>query len=151
MYVKVEPSGCCGHKGMVQVRFSMYLDPDDYGYALQHIEVPILSSSDRYPGEVGEGGLLNKTEFKKWIDEFPKEWRDMPFHNHFVYVPPDTTDNEILDIGEAFLHEAYIKWAMDENRDLNNNDLPFNKQEYDPVAILAKVTHLHSTILERKL
>lgn len=33
MYVRVEPTGCCERKGMVQVRFCFYLDEGDAGYA----------------------------------------------------------------------------------------------------------------------
>ena len=96
MYVKVEPTGCCERKGMVQVRFCFFLDPTDYGYEKHHVKI--------------DG-----------------EWQDNPFHNHFIYVEPDTIDKEIAEIGKAFLAEAYIKWATDSKLDLVNDALPFKK------------------------
>ena len=32
MYFEIEPSGCCERNGMVQVRYSFYLDMEDEGY-----------------------------------------------------------------------------------------------------------------------
>ncbi len=119
MRVKIELSGCTQRKGLVQVRFAMYLDPDDYGYDVHHFEV--------------EG-----------------EWQSNPFHNHFIYVEPDTPDKEIMDIGEAFLHEAYIKWASDEKLDLKNPPFAF-PATFDRDALATKVQSLKTTKLERKV
>lgn len=63
MKVKVEPSGCCERKGMVQVRFSFYLDPTDYGYDKHHIEVPVIPEGG-YPGKVDEQG--SPIDIKDW-------------------------------------------------------------------------------------
>jgi len=76
-----------------------------------------------------------------------------PFHNHFIQVEPDAMDKESMDIAEAFMDEAYIKWACEEKLDLEN--LP---TKYPAVVdnkrlrtINSKVQHLKSTTLERKL
>jgi len=122
MYVRVEPSGCCERKGLVQVRFCMYLDKGDYGYNIHHIHL------EESPGK--------------------RVWQTNPFHNHFIYVEPETTDVEIMDIGQAFLEEAYIKWSCDENLDLKNPSEKFNTFS-DKVKVEAKVRHLKETVLER--
>lgn len=118
MLIRVEPTGCCERKGMVRIRFCMYLERGDYGYA----------------------------------------WQNNPFHNHFIYVEPDTTDEEIMDIGEAFLDEAYIKWDSGLNLasseyQLRNDALPFKKpltvNKARLKAIADKVKHLKTTVLER--
>jgi hypothetical protein len=114
MYVKVEPSGCCERKGLVQVRFAMYLAPEDYAY---------------------------------------EKHKDTPFHNHFIYVEPDTTNEEIMDIGEAFLHEAYIKWASDKELDLRNEPVQFHIDTNisRKSSCEGKVTSIKSAQLERSI
>jgi len=121
MFVKVEPSGCCERKGLVQIRFCMYLDPTDYGYEKHHTEI--------------DG-----------------EWQDNPFHNHFIYVEPGTTDKEIAEIGKAFLAEAYIKWEGEEKLDLKNPPVtrPLDIDNARIKACEAKVKHLKETVLERQ-
>lgn len=153
MYVKVEPSGCCERKGLVQIRFCMYLDEGDYGYNAHHVQVPVIPE-EGYQGEVDEEGVPKDwKDYQKWIDSLPKIWQTNPFHNHFIYVEPDTTDNEIMDIGEAFLQEAYIKWSRDEKLDLKNPPIKFPEfvNQERRSAVEAKVNHLKETILEREL
>ena len=114
MYYKVEPTGCCVRKGMVQVRYAFYLEPGDYKYEAHHVKVPVIPDGG-YPGEVGKDSRPeDREDYRAWLDSLPKEARDNPFHNHFVYFEPEVSDEEINDIGEAFLQEAYIKWALGE-------------------------------------
>ncbi len=126
-YVKIEPSGCCERNGMVQVRFCMHLDDKDYGYDKHHIQVPDFTGAE-YKGKVDkDGNPVDFKDYQAWVDSLPKIWQNNPFHNHFIQVNPDTTETEIMDIAEAFLHEAYIKWAQDAKLDLVNDALPFVK------------------------
>ena len=155
MYVKVEPSGCCERKGMVQVRFCMYLDGKDYGYDKHHIQVPVIPK-EGYPGKVDDTGMpLDIKDFNEWLDSLPKVWQNNPFHNHFIQVEPDTTDKTIMDIAEAFLHEAYIKWACEEKLDLVNDALPFKKPSViDDARIAACETRVQSVkviVTERRI
>ena len=153
MFVKVEPSGCCERRGMVQVRLSMYLDEGDYGYEKHHIQVPVIPEGG-YPGKWdAEGSPVDTKDFDKWLKKLPKVWQNNPFHNHFIQVEPDTTDEEIMDIAEAFLHEAGIKWSTNSKLDLVNDSLPFRKpKDIDAKRMKDcedKVKHLKETILER--
>lgn len=150
MYVKIEPSGCSERRGMVQVRFAMYLDPEDYGYERHHIQVPD-STGATYAGKLDkEGNPIDTTDHQKWIDGLPKVWQTNPFHNHFIQVNPDTTDKEIMDIAEAFLHECYIKWAQDlsltsAEHQPRNDALPFVKPStVDNTKITACNTRVQS-------
>lgn len=149
MFVKIEPSGCCERKGLVQIRFCMYLEPGDYGYNIHHIRLPVIPKGG-YQGEVSEGVPVDIEDYNKWLDGLPKVWRNNPFHNHFIYVEPDITDKEIVDIGEAFLDEAYIKWSCDERLDLKNPKVE-HPISFDKTEIEAKVQHLKDTVLERKV
>lgn len=155
MFVKVEPSGCCERKGMVQVRFCMYLDEGDYGYEKHHVQIPVIPEGG-YTGEVDEmNNPVDIEDYNKWLGKLPKEWQNNPFHNHFIYVEPDTSDEAIMDIGASFLHEAYIKWACGEKLDLKNPTLRFPTLRFPTKpnlqAIEDKVQHLKVTSLERKV
>lgn len=151
MYVRVEPSGCCERKGLVQIRFCMYLDEGDYGYEKHHIQVPVIPE-EGYQGEIDEeGNPKDWKDYQKWIDSLPRIWQTNPFHNHFIYVEPETTDEEIMAVGEAFLQEAYIKWAREEKLDLKNPPIkyPESVNEERRQAVETKVKHLKETVLER--
>ena len=138
MYVKVEPTGCCERKGLVQIRFCMYLDEGDYGYDVHHIQV--------YERPLTEEELADPALAKK----VPKVWQTNPFHNHFIYVEPETSDETIMDIGQAFLEEAYIKWACEEKLDLKNPPVIY-PISFDVAGVDAEVQHLKTTSLERSL
>ncbi len=151
MFVRVEPTGCCERKGLVQVRFCMYLDESDYGYEKHHVQVPIIPE-EGYPGEVGNRRQPTDIEdYDAWASSLPKVWQTNPFHNHLIYVEPDTTDDEIMNMGEAFLEEAYIKWSCNEKLDLKNPSVAFytSVDKTRQKAIDAKVTHLKENVLER--
>lgn len=148
MFVRVEPSGCRERKGLVQIRFCMYLDEGDYGYDVHHVQVPVIPE-EGYTGKVNEFGTpVDMKHYQEWLDSLPKMWQTNPFHNHFIYVEPEITDETIMDMGQAFLEEAYIKWASNEKLDLKNPTVKFHPNK--PEAIEAKVKHLKETVLERK-
>ena len=141
MFVRVEPSGCCERKGLVQIRFSMYLDEGDYGYAIHHVQVPERPLTEE---ELADPKLAKKV---------PKVWQNNPFHNHFIYVEPETTDEEIMEMGEKFLKWAYAKWTQGEKLNLHNPPVKFHISP-TPERLLAvndKVKHLKETTLEIKI
>lgn len=92
--------------------------------------------------------------YEKHYVEIDGKWQTNPFHNHFIYVEPNTTDTEIIDIGEAFLQEAYTKWATDSKLDLVNDALPFRRPPIIDAARIeacqAKVQHLKTAALHRR-
>ena len=50
-----------------------------------------------------------------------------PFHNHFIYVSPDATDNDIMDQAEAIAMTAYSKWKAEQPIIINNKRAEFGK------------------------
>jgi len=101
MFFKIEPSGTCERKGLVQVRLDFILDEGDYGYEKCRVEVPERALTEK---EQSDTDLAEKV---------PTVTVSAPFHVHFIYVSPTVTDKEILDIGERFLKEAYGHWRED--------------------------------------
>jgi hypothetical protein len=112
---KIEPTGCCVHKGKVQLRFSFYLEPDDPRYEEHHIQVPIIPE-EGYPGEVdAEGAPVDQEHYDSWLESLPKEWQDNPFHNHFVFVDANSSDDEIKQLMTESLEEFLGIWAEGED------------------------------------
>jgi hypothetical protein len=140
MYLRVEPSGCAERSGKVQIRFCFYLEPGDYGYGKHHKQVPKIPAAG-YPSVKKIQGDT------AWLSSLPKVWQTNPFHNHFIYVEADTTDEEILDIGQTYLVDAYAQWQQDKIPVLHNKPL---KEAYsNPAAVSAKLNHLKKVKLER--
>jgi len=111
---EIEKSGCCEHKGMVQVRICFYLEPGDARYDEHHVEVSVLPA-DGYPGEKDESGRPKpESEYAAWVQGLPREWRVNPFHNHFLYVDPETPDSEIATIADGLLSRFYAEWSSGE-------------------------------------
>lgn len=107
MIVRIEPSGVVERKGQVQIRFSFYLESGDARYGEHHIQVPIIPL-EGYPGEMDEMGSPTDIDaYNTWIDSLPKKWQTNPFHNHFVYVNHDVTDEEIRKLMRDHLQEFY--------------------------------------------
>ena len=115
----------------------MYLDPGDYGYKAHHVQVPERPLTE---AELDSPALASLV---------PLKWQTNPFHNHFIYADPETPDDEIMDVGEAFLHEAYIKWARDENLDLKNPPFTF-PTTFDSGLLAARVQFLRAARLQRR-
>lgn len=141
MYVKIEPSGCSSRRGMVQVRLSMWLEPKDDGYDIFNIDNPVFPEN-RYEG--------NPEDFEEWVKKLPTEKLLIPFHNHFIQVSPETPDKEIMDIAEAFMHEAYIRFMTGDSMDIRNDGLPAKIKEYTAKELTDRVTSAKQISLERK-
>ena len=149
MIVKIEKSGCAERKGLVQIRFCMYLEPGEYGYEKHHVQV--LKSGAVYKGERDNLGMpLDLSDYLFWESNQVKVRQTNPFHNHFIYVESSIDLETIMDIGEAFLQEAYIKWACEEKLDLMNPRLPAIIQR-DETKSEAMVAYLKAPKHERQV
>ena len=99
---------------MRQIRLCFYLEPGDARYNEHHVHVPVVPESG-YPGKKDEHGRPeSEDEFHSWIDSLPKKWQTNPFHNHFILVPMDATDEEISKQADALLPKFYGQWQRRE-------------------------------------
>lgn len=114
-YVKIEPSGCCIHKGWIQVRLSFYLEPTDPRYNEHHVYVVDTTSQAwlrGYKGKVDSmGSPINQADYDTWVAGLPHIWRDNPFHNHFIFVDSTTSATEILKQAQDSFNEFFAGWA----------------------------------------
>ncbi len=116
-YAKVEPKGCVERHGNVQVKLSFYLEPGDARYDEHHIRMPVIPP-EGYPGEVGEQGMpVDLGAYRSWVESLPTAWQTNPFHNHFIHVSPETTDEAIQAAARLHLANFYAVWA--EGRPIN--------------------------------
>ena len=116
-FFKVEKSGCNVRKGLVEVRYDLYLDEKDYNYSAHYVDVPDLSQFD---GTLYGKDTLPTEEYLKWLETAPTKKQHNPFCCHFCQFNPDVTDEEILYVGELALDMAYKNWQKD-NLLLNKN------------------------------
>ena len=96
MYFEVENSGVCERKGLVQVRYCLYLEPGDARYDEFYVDVP----------DITEGYTGKEEEYGDWIKALPTKKQLNPFHNHFSYFPDSVTDEDIITEGKRVLESA---------------------------------------------
>jgi len=107
---EIEPTGCCEHKGQRQIRLCFYLEPGDARYKEHHVDCPVIPK-DGYPGSKNsDGSPRSEKKHKQWHNALPKKWQTNPFHNHFIYVALDATDEDIAKQAEALLPQFYRQW-----------------------------------------
>lgn len=150
MYFKVEPSGCCERKGLVQVRYCLYLDPEDYGYEKHHVQMPVIPK-DGYPGKIKDGIPVDMDDYEKWLDGLPKEWQDNPFHNHFCYFDSRVTNDEVAFVGKLALQTAKEEWERDRTPNVTNMPVQFNKSPREKTYCEAKARSIITANLAGRL
>jgi len=111
MFYKINKTGCNERKGLVEVRYDLYLDPEDHNYNDHYVQVPIIPEGKDYKGKLGEMGRpVDQEDWKKWFDGLEKVWQHNPFCCHFCQFEPNVTDEEILFVGELALDMAHKNW-----------------------------------------
>ncbi len=118
-YIKIEPSGCVIHKGNIQVRLSMYLEPTDPRYNEHHVFVVDETSQQFLNGYKGkmttEGIPVDQADYDAWIAGLPHIWRDNPFNNHFIYVDGNITITELKQKANDSFQEFFTCWSLGMN------------------------------------
>jgi hypothetical protein len=121
VYFTVNPTGCGERKGFVEVRYDLYLEPGDHGYAEHYVQIPVWPDGG-YPGNVNaDGSPVREENYAGWHASLPRAWQNNPFCGHFVQMNPDVTDEEILVTGEEVLNMAYENW---QDGDIRKNKNP---------------------------
>lgn len=77
MFFKIEKSGCCEHKGLVQVRADFYREEGDVGYSLTDCKIIPVGG---YTGEMKDGVPVDQEDYQKWYDALPTEKKNLPFN-----------------------------------------------------------------------
>ncbi len=130
--------------GNVQAKISMYLRPGDVKYEHTYGQVPIIPP-EGYPGEVGAMGRpVDIDHYKAWRERLPKEWKHVPFNNHYVYADPDVTEVELQALIDFHLPNFYEAWKLDRipggmrrGWDVKHRIRPLRYEEVDEPKIFA--------------
>lgn len=120
MYFKINTTGCGERKGLVEVRYDLFLDSTDIGYEAHYIQAPIVPK-EGYTGKVENGIPVDIDDYNHWFAGLERVWQNNPFCCHFVQFEPTVTDEEILYVGELALMMAYQN-NLKGNLMLNKNE-----------------------------
>lgn len=136
MYFEVENSGVCKRKGLVQVRYSLYLEPDDVRYDEFYVDVPDIT--EKYNG--------TEEDYSDWLKSLQTKKQLNPFHNHFSYFPDTVTDEEILTEGNRILEAAKPQFKSYQTPDIKHKSKPVFSSNVD----VSKKANIESKILSIK-
>jgi hypothetical protein len=125
MYFIISKEGCSEYKGMVDIRYDLYLDKGDYRYDDFYLYLPVL---EEYPKQkeldaarskslINEDMTWNKEAaderdkqeiaYKEWLETLKKEWQNTPFYRAFHQFEPTVTQEEIETKGKEILKGKY--------------------------------------------
>ncbi len=111
MFFKVNITGCQERKGLVEVRYDLYLDPTDERYSEHYVKVPVIPEKG-YEGKVDEfGAPVDQADYDKWLAGLKTVYQHNPFCCHFCQFEPTVTDAEIEYVGKLALDMAYKNWV----------------------------------------
>ena len=120
MFFKVNTTGVSERKGLVEVRYDLYLDPTDERYSEHYVKVPVIPK-EGYEGKVDEFGKpVDQADYDHWLAGLPVVAQHSPFCCHFCQFEPTVTDAEIEYVGKLALDMAYKNWVQG-NLALNKN------------------------------
>jgi len=136
MYFEVENSGVCERKGLVQVRYCLYLEPGDARYEEFYVDVPDIK--EEYTGK--------EEDYDDWIKTLPKKKQLNPFHNHFSYFSDAVTDDEIITEGKRVIDAARQPFESGKTPDIKHVTKPMFSSNVDP----AKKATINDKILSIK-
>lgn len=110
---QIEPSGCGENHGLVDVRFDLFLEPDDARYNERHTLVPVIPEGG-YPGLVDKDGRpIDQADYDLWLASLPHIWQLAPFHSHFLRFEPDVSQDAVLAAIEPHIPDFYAAWLQE--------------------------------------
>lgn len=97
--------------GNIAVKLEFYLDPADYGYEQTYVSVSDFTGAT-YKGKLDKDGQpRNPEDYQAWMDSLPRKWQLNPFHNHFIYLPPDYANKDVEREISFHLPNFYAAWS----------------------------------------
>ena len=97
--------------GNIAVKLEFYLNPEDYGYEQTYVGVPDFTGAT-YKGKLAKDGQpRDAADYEAWVDSLPRKWQLNPFHNHFIYLPPDYSKADVEAQIAFHLPNFYAAWS----------------------------------------
>jgi hypothetical protein len=146
MFFKVNITGCQERKGLVEVRYDLYLDPTDERYSEHYVQVPVIPK-EGYTGKVDEmGSPVDQADYDKWLDGLKRVYQHNPFCCHFCQFEPTVTDAEIEYVGKLALDMAYKNWVNDNLKANKNEPVTFSTSQTKIAACATRVATIKETV-----
>jgi hypothetical protein len=145
MFFKVNITGCQERKGLVEVRYDLYLDSTDERYSEHYVQVPVIPK-EGYTGKVDEmGSPVDQVDYDKWLAGLKTTYQHNPFCCHFVQFEPTVTDAEIKYVGKLALDMAYKNWVNDNLKANKNQPVTFSTNQTKIAACATRVATIKAT------
>ena len=145
MFFKVNITGCQERKGLVEVRYDLYLDPTDERYSEHYVQVPVIPK-EGYTGKVDEmGSPVDQADYDKWLAGLKTTYQHNPFCCHFCQFEPTVTDAEIEYVGKLALDMAYKNWVNDNLKANKNQPVKFSTDSTKIAACATRVATIKET------
>ena len=145
MFFKVNITGCQERKGLVEVRYDLYLDPADERYSEHYVQVPVIPK-EGYTGKVDEmGSPVDQDDYKKWLAGLKRVYQHNPFCCHFCQFEPTVTDAEIEYVGKLALDMAYKNWVNDNLKANKNEPVTFSTDSTKIAACATRIATIKAT------
>ena len=145
MFFKVNITGCQELKGLVEVRYDLYLDPTDERYSEHYVQVPVFPK-EGYTGKVDEFGMpIDQDDYKKWLAGLKRVYQHNPFCCHFCQFEPTVTDAEIEYVGKLALDMKYKDWVNQNLALSKNQPVKFSTDSTKIAACATRVATIKET------
>jgi hypothetical protein len=145
MFFKVNTTGVSERKGLVEVRYDLYLDPSDERYSEHYVQVPVIPK-EGYTGKVDEeGNPIDQVDYDKWLDGLERVYQHNPFCCHFCQFEPNVTDAEIEYVGKLALDMKYKDWVVGSLARTKNEPVTFSTNPTKITACATRVATIKET------
>jgi hypothetical protein len=145
MFFKVNTTGVSERKGLVEVRYDLYLDATDERYSEHYVQVPVIPK-EGYTGKVDEmGSPVDQDDYKKWLDGLKKVYQHNPFCCHFCQFEPTVTDAEIEYVGKLALDMKYKDWVVGSLSRTKNEPVTWSIDSTKKAACATRVATIKAT------
>jgi hypothetical protein len=145
MFFKVNTTGVSERKGLVEVRYDLYLDSTDERYSEHYVQVPVIPK-EGYTGKVDEmGSPVDQADYKKWLDGLKRVYQHNPFCCHFCQFEPTVTDAEIEYVGKLALDMKYKDWVAGNLARSKNEPVTFSTDATQKAACATRVATIKAT------
>jgi hypothetical protein len=145
MFFKVNTTGVSERKGLVEVRYDLYLDSTDERYSEHYVQVPVIPK-EGYTGKVDEeGSPVDQADYDKWLAGLKTTYQHNPFCCHFVQFEPTVTDAEIEYVGKLALDMKYKDWVAGSLTRTKNEPVTWSIDSTKKAACATRVATIKAT------
>jgi hypothetical protein len=140
MFFKVNTTGVSERKGLVEVRYDLYLDPTDERYSEHYVQVPVIPK-EGYPRQKEYDAAYQTMydEFKAIYEEYIASGRNLDVIKKAPKCEPLITEIELYD-----------KWFSELERVYQHNPFCCHFCQFEPTVTDAEIEYVGKLALDMK-